>query len=64
LVVAPDGRVVGETGLGEEALLVRDVDPEQATRAMFLYDLEGCAPVLFGDQVRREEFAHVLEPAG
>ena len=64
LVVAPDGRVVGETGLGEEVLLVRDIDPEQATRAMFLYDLEGCAPVLFGDQVRREEFAHVLEPAG
>lgn len=64
LVVAPDGRVVGETGLGEETLLVRDIDPEQATRALFLYDLEGCAPILFGDQVRREEFAHVLEPAG
>jgi len=62
--VAPDGQVVGETGLGEEALLVRDIDPDQATRAMFLYDLEGCAPVLFGDQGRREEFAHVLEPAG
>ena len=33
------------------------VDVAQATRAMFLYDLGGCAELLFADTVRPEEYA-------
>ena len=56
LIVAPDGQIHGQTELKQEQLLVSDLDITQATRAMFLGDLEACAPVLFRDQVDPEEF--------
>jgi hypothetical protein len=45
-------------------LLVADIDIDQATRAMFNYDLEGCAPLLFGQTVKREEFRQALTSPG
>jgi predicted amidohydrolase len=60
LVVAPDGQIQAQTELGREELLVAEIDIARATRAMFNYDLEGCAPLLFGETVRREEYQEVL----
>ena len=60
LVIAPDGRVHAEAPLKEETLVVADIDVDLATRAMFNFDLEGCAPLLFGDTVRPDEFADAL----
>jgi hypothetical protein len=41
-------------------LLTAEIDIERATRAMFNYDLEGCAPLLFGETVRRDEYQEAL----
>ena len=60
LIVAPDGQIHAQTELREEQLLVAEIDIDQATRAMFNYDLEGCAPLLFGQTVQREEFKQAL----
>ena len=68
LIVAPDGRIHGQTSLKCEELLVRDIDIEQATRAMFRLGEEGLesgamedsANLLFADTVRAEEYAGVL----
>jgi predicted amidohydrolase len=60
LVIAPDGRVQAESELKREELVIADVDVGRATRAMFRYDLEGCAELLFADTVRREEYASAL----
>jgi len=60
LVVAPDGQIHAQTELRQEQLLVADIDIELATRAMFTYDLEGCAPLLFGQTVGREEYQEAL----
>lgn len=57
LVVAPDGRIHAQTELRREELLTADLDVDQATRAMFNFDTDGCARVLFADTVRREEYA-------
>lgn len=59
LIVAPDGRIHAQSELRQEQLLVATIDIDQATRAMFNYDIEGCAPLLFGDTVRPEEFRAV-----
>jgi ribosomal-protein-alanine N-acetyltransferase len=60
MIVAPDGLVLAQTELRQEQLLIREIDVDQATRAMFLYDLEGCAPLLFGQTVPRTEYQTVL----
>jgi len=60
LVIAPDGRVHAEAPLKEETLVVADIDVDLATRAMFNFDLEGCAPLLFGDTVHLDELADVF----
>ena len=39
---------------------VSEIDIDQATRAMFNYDLEGCAPMLFGQTVQRAEYQAAL----
>jgi predicted amidohydrolase len=57
MVVAPDGRIAGQTELKREELLVVTIDVDQATRAMFRYDTDGCAPLLFGDSVQPHEYA-------
>ena len=63
LVIAPDGRVHAQTELQQEELLVTEIDIDLATQAMFKFDLESCAEVLFADTVQRDEFAELL-PGG
>jgi ribosomal-protein-alanine N-acetyltransferase len=60
LVVAPDGTVPAQSELRREELIVAEIDIDRATRAMFRYDLEACAELLFAGTVCREEFASVL----
>ncbi len=60
LIVAPDGQVQAQTELRQEQLLVSQLDIDQATRAMFEYDLEGCAPLLFRQTVQRSEYRAAL----
>ena len=60
IIVAPDGRIHAQTELQQEQLLVAEIDIDLATRAMFTFDLEGCAEVLFADTIEREEYSSVL----
>lgn len=57
LVIAPDGRVHSQSELKREELVVADVDIDRATRAMFRYDIEACAEILFADTVKPAEYA-------
>lgn len=57
MVVAPDGRIHAEAELKQEQLLVADIDIDLATQAMFKFDTDGCARVLFADTVERREYA-------
>jgi predicted amidohydrolase len=63
LVVAPDGQIHAQSELKQEELVVADLDIARATRAMFEYDIEGCAELLFADTVSRDEFASALPEA-
>ncbi len=60
LVIAPNGQVHAQTELREETLLVTEIDVDRATRAMFRFDLEDCAELLFADTVQRDEYAAVV----
>jgi ribosomal-protein-alanine N-acetyltransferase len=60
LVVAPNGQIHAQTELKREELLVTDIDVDLATQAMFKYDLEACAEILFADTVQRDEYAAAL----
>jgi len=60
MIVAPDGRIHARTGLREEQLLAVEIDVDRATHAMFNYDMEGSAELLFADTVQRSEFASAL----
>ena len=59
-VVAPDGRIHARAEMKREELLVTEIDIDRATRAMFRYDLEDSAEILFADTVKRKELASVL----
>lgn len=61
MVIAPNGVIHAESTLKQEELVVASIDLDQATRAMFLYDMEGSAELLFSDTVVRSEYAVVLE---
>ena len=56
LVVAPDGQIHAQTELKQEHLLAADIDIDLATQAMFKFDTDGCATVLFADTVAPEEY--------
>jgi predicted amidohydrolase len=60
LIIAPDGQVHAQSELKREQLLVADLEMERATQAMFRYDLEGCAKLLFADTVKLQEYASAL----
>lgn len=60
LIVSPDGQIHAQTELKREELLVSDLDITLATRAMFRFDLEACAPILFREQVDRGEFIEAI----
>lgn len=57
LVIAPDGQIRAQTELREEQLLVTEIDVDRATRAMYRFDRDGCAEMLFAQTVRPEEYA-------
>jgi hypothetical protein len=59
MVVAPDGCIHAQAELKREELLVADIDIDQATQAMFKFETDGCAKVLFADTVKRQEYAQV-----
>lgn len=56
MIVAPDGRVHVQAGLKREEMLVADLDIDLATQAMFKFDTDGCAKVLFADTVAKGEY--------
>jgi ribosomal-protein-alanine N-acetyltransferase len=58
-IVAPDGRIHAQAELKREELLVADIDLRLATWAMFKFDTDGCAKVLFAETVAREEYVSV-----
>jgi predicted amidohydrolase len=58
MIVAPDGLIAAQAELRKEQLVVADIDADRATRAMFLFDRDGCGDMLFGTAVKHEEFAH------
>lgn len=64
LVIAPDGRIHAQSELKREELVLADLEVTRATRAMFLYDLEGCAAPLFADTVQPNEYASALRKQG
>jgi hypothetical protein len=41
--------------------VIADLDMDRATRAMFRYDLEDCAKLLFADTVAKAEYASALK---
>jgi ribosomal-protein-alanine N-acetyltransferase len=57
MIVAPDGQIHARTELKREELLVSEIDIDRATRAMFNFDADGCAEMLFGNTVTRGEYA-------
>jgi len=57
MVVAPDGQVHAQAELKREELVVADLDIDLATQAMFKFDTEGCAKMLFADTVAPHEYA-------
>ena len=63
-VIAPDGRIHARTQMGEERLLVCDIDIDRATRALFRYHMEDAAEILFADTVGREEYKEILPRDG
>lgn len=56
MIVAPDGRIHAQAALKREELLVADLDIDLATQAMFKFDTDGCAKVLFADTVAPVEY--------
>ncbi len=56
MVVAPDGQVHTQAEMNREELLICDLDINRATRAMYLFDRDGCADMLFGNTVQRSEY--------
>ena len=61
MIVAPDGRIHAQAELKREELLIADIDVSQATQAMFKFDTDGCAKVLFADTVAHDEYARPLK---
>ena len=60
MIIAPDGVVKAQAELKQEELVVADIDIDEATHAMFKFDLEATAPLLFSDTVKKEEFESIL----
>lgn len=57
MVVAPDGQIAAQAELKQEQLVIADLDIAKATQAMYRFDVDGCADVLFADTVARHEYA-------
>jgi len=59
-VVAPNGEIHAQCEMKKEELLISDIDVALATRAMFNFDMAGCADVLFSDTVSPDEYAPAM----
>lgn len=62
MIVAPDGQIKAQAELKQEQLVVAEIDIDQATRAMYKFDIEqevltDCAQMLFADTVAPTEYA-------
>jgi predicted amidohydrolase len=60
MVVAPDGQIHAQVEMKKEELLIADIDITKATRAMYRYDMEATAELIFADTVKRDEYADIL----
>jgi predicted amidohydrolase len=60
-IVAPNGEIHAECEMKQEELLISDIDVDKATRAMFNFDMAGCADVLFSDTVKPDEYISALK---
>jgi ribosomal-protein-alanine N-acetyltransferase len=56
-IIAPNGEIHAECDMKQPHLLVSDIDVDLATRAMFNFDTNGCADMLFADTVKPGEYA-------
>ena len=59
LIIGPEGTIRVASQLKREELLVADIDPGEATRAMFHFQRDGMGEVLFGQAVSREEYSEI-----
>jgi hypothetical protein len=59
----PDGQIYAQVELKREELVVADLDIDLATQAMFKFDPEGCARMLFADTVAPHECSDALRGA-
>ena len=57
MIVAPDGQIHAQAELKQEQLLIDDIDVEKATQAMYRFDTDGCAELLFAGTVKPQEYA-------
>lgn len=55
MIVCPDGTIDSQVELGQETLLVSEIDIDKATRAMFRYDMSDTVEILFADTVKAHE---------
>lgn len=60
-IVAPNGKIHAQCEMKQEELLISNIGVDEATRAMFNFDMAGCADVLFSDTVRPDEYASALK---
>jgi len=60
MIVQPDGRILAQAELRKPKLLTGEIDIDQATQAMFKFDMEACAKMLFSDTVDRTEYESIL----
>jgi len=60
-IIAPNGEIHAECGMKQEELLISDIDVNKATRAMFNFDMAGCADLLFSDTVKPDEYTSALQ---
>ncbi|MBN4074105.1 carbon-nitrogen hydrolase family protein, partial [bacterium AH-315-E10] len=57
MVVQPDGQILAKAELKKEELIIADLDIDLATQAMYHFDIEGCADMLFSDTVSKDEYS-------
>ena len=59
LIIGPEGTIRASSQLKREELLMADIDPDEATQAMFLFQRDGIGDVLFGQAVSHEEYGEI-----
>ena len=57
MIAAPNGEIAARCEMKKETLLTCDIDVDKATRAMFEFDMAGCAEVLFSEETVPPQYA-------